>query len=127
MKTSYKVTLAMLAGVGMGAVAMHSLHAQTKPPIYFIGEIEVTDIDGYTKDYAMKARSLLEAAGGRYLAAGQKVTAFDGEAPKRVVVQVWDSLEKLQAARTSAAYTEMRKTGEKYAKFRSFAVEGLAQ
>jgi uncharacterized protein (DUF1330 family) len=127
MKSYYKVTLALVAGIGVGAAAVEALHAQAKPPVYFIGEVDVTDVEGYTKEYATKARAILTAGGAHYLAAGQKVTAFDGEAPKRVVVQVWDSLEKLQAARASAEYTEMRKTGEKYAKFRSFAVEGLPQ
>ena len=32
MKTHYSVTLAMLAGFGLGAVAVEGLHAQAKPP-----------------------------------------------------------------------------------------------
>jgi uncharacterized protein (DUF1330 family) len=55
------------------------------------------------------------------------VTAFDGEAPNRVTVQIWDSVDQLQAYRNSADYKEARKIGEKYAKFRIFAVEGLAR
>jgi hypothetical protein len=51
------------------------------------------------------------ALGGVAGAGAGKVTAFDGEAPKRVAVQVWDSMEQI---------------GEKYAKFRSFAVDGVA-
>jgi uncharacterized protein (DUF1330 family) len=56
-----------------------------------------------------------------------KVTAFDGEAPKRAVVQVWDSMEKIQAWRANPEFIELRKVGDKYAKFRSFAIEGLPQ
>jgi hypothetical protein len=56
------------------------------------------------------------------------VTAFDDEAPKRVVVQVWDSMEKIQASRANPEYKELRKIGEKYAKkFRSFAVNGVSE
>jgi hypothetical protein len=33
-------------------------------------------------------------------------------------------MEKIQAWRKNPEYIELRKTGEKYAKFRSFAVEG---
>jgi uncharacterized protein (DUF1330 family) len=127
MKKYHAVALGTFAGIGIGVAAMQTLHAQSKPPVYYISEIEVTDIDGYTKNYATKGQTIIKAAGGRYLAVGQKVTAFDGEAPKRVVLQVWDSMEKLQALRDSADYKELRKTGEKYAKFRSFAVEGLPQ
>jgi len=128
MKTYYKVTLAMLAGIGIGAAAVHTLHAQAKPPVYFIAEIDVTNLEAYTKEYAPKAQATIKAAGGRLLAAGQKITVFEGEPPKpRVAVQVWDSLEKIQAWRNSAEFKENRKIGEKYAKFRSFAIEGLPQ
>ena len=55
------------------------------------------------------------------------MTAFDGDAPKRVVVQIWDSMEKMRAWRANPEYIELRKVGEKYAKFRSFAVDGLQE
>jgi heme-degrading monooxygenase HmoA len=44
-----------------------------------------------------------------------------------VTIQAWDSLEKAQAWRNSAEYKELRKIGDKYAKFRAYAVEGMAQ
>jgi uncharacterized protein (DUF1330 family) len=129
MKAYRKSVLILFAGIAAGAVAMEVLHAQTaRPPIYLVAENDVTDIDGYTKEYATKARAILTAGGARYLAAGQKVTALDGEPPKaRVVIQVWDSMEKLLATRNSPEYKELRKVGEKYAKFRTFTVEGLPQ
>jgi uncharacterized protein (DUF1330 family) len=133
MKTYYTVTLAMLAGVGLGAAAVQGLHAQAKPPVYYIAEIDVTNPDAYAKEYAPKAQAIIKAAGGRFLAiggaaaSGAKVTAFDGVAPKRVVVQVWDSMEKIQAWRANPEYVALRKVGDQYAKFRSFSVEGLPQ
>src|SRR5262245_43813959 len=81
-----------------------------------------------TKEFAPKAQAALKNAGGRFLAAGQKVMALEGEPSKtRVTIQVWDSLEKMQAAYDSVEYKEARKIGDKYAKFRAFAVEGLSQ
>jgi uncharacterized protein (DUF1330 family) len=128
MKAQYSVPLAMLAGIGVGAVAVQTLHAQATPPIYRISEIQITDVDAYTKEFAPKAQAALKAAGGRFLAAGQKVTALEGEPPKsRVTVQVWESVEKMKAAYDSAEYKEARKIGDKYAKFRAFTVEGLPQ
>jgi uncharacterized protein (DUF1330 family) len=128
MKTHYTVALAMLAGFGLGATAIHGLHAQAKPPVYYIAEIDVTNVEAYTKEYAPKVQATIKAAGGRLLAAGQKVTAIEGEPPKpRVAVLVWDSMEQIQAWRNSAAYKENRTIGDKYAKFRSFAIEGLPQ
>jgi uncharacterized protein (DUF1330 family) len=132
MKTHYTVTLAMVAGFGLGAVAVQGLHAQAKAPVYYVAEIDVTNPDAYAKEYAPKAQALIKAAGGRILAVGgtaggAKVTALDGEAPKRAVVQVWDSMETIQAWRNNPEYKELRKVGDKYAKFRSYTVEGLPQ
>ena len=128
MRTRYMVTLAVVGGFGLGAVTVHGLHAQTKPPVYYIAEIDVTNVDAYTKEYAPKAQALIKASGGRLLAAGQKVTAIEGAPPKpRVAVQVWDSMEKIQAWRNAAEFKENRKIGDKYAKFRAFTVEGLPQ
>ena len=132
MKTRYTVALSMIAGAALGGAAIQGLHAQAKAPVYYIAEIDVTNPDAYAKEYVPKAQAIIKAAGGRFLAVGgaaggAKVTAFDGEAPKRAVVQVWDSMEKIQAWRNNPEYIEARKIGEKYAKFRSFAVEGLSQ
>jgi uncharacterized protein (DUF1330 family) len=127
MKSQYKVTLAMLAGVGIGAVAVHSLHAQAKPPIYFISEIDVSNPDAYAKEFAPKAQAGIKAAGGRALAAGSKVTTIEGAPPKgRVVVMQWDSMEKIQAWLNDPEQQTLRKNvGDKYATFRSFTVEGV--
>jgi uncharacterized protein (DUF1330 family) len=125
MKTQYTVALAMLAGVGLGAVAVQGLHAQTKPPVYYITEIDATNLDAYMKDYAPLAQKTIKDAGGRIVAAGQ-AKSIEGDPPKtRVVVQVWDSAEKLQAWRSSAEYKKAREIGDKYAKFRAFTVEGV--
>ena len=128
MKTYYIVGLSMLTGIGVGAIAVQTLHAQAKPPVYRVSEIEITNVEAYTKEFAPKAQAALKAAGGRFLAAGQNLTALEGDPPKtRVTIQVWESLEKMQAAFNSAEYKEARKIGDKYAKFRAFAVEGLPQ
>ncbi len=109
-------------------VTVQGLHAQAKPPVYYIAEIDVTNLDAYVKEYAPIAQAGIKKAGGRLLAAGQKVTALEGQPPKqRVAVQVWDSMEKIQAWRNSAEFKEARKIGDKYAKFRAFTVEGLPQ
>jgi uncharacterized protein (DUF1330 family) len=133
MRSSYKITMVLLAGVALGALAVEGLHAQAKAPVYYIAEIDVTNPDAYAKEYVPKAQSLIKAAGGRFVAIGGaaanggKVTAFDGDAPKRVVVQVWDSMDKIKAWRANPEYIEHRKLGEKYAKFHSFAVDGVAE
>jgi uncharacterized protein (DUF1330 family) len=131
MKTRYAVALALLAGFGMGVAAVQTLHAQAKAPLYYISEIDATDPAGFAKNYLPVIQPLIKADGGRFVALGGpassgKVTAIEGSPPPpRVAVLVWDSLEQLQAHRNSEAFKQARKIGEKYAKFRSFTVEGL--
>jgi uncharacterized protein (DUF1330 family) len=134
MKTGYTVVLSMIAGAALGGAAIQGLHAQAKPPIYYVAEIDVTNPDAYGKEYAPKMQALIKSHGGRQLAVGgtagagaKQVTAVDGSAPKRAVVQVWDSMEKLQAWRNDSQFKELRQIGEKYAKFRAYAIEGVTQ
>ena len=127
MKMHYTAALSLLAGVALGAAAIQSLHAQAKPPIYYVAEIDVTNADAYAKEYVPKAQALIKASGGRIVAASSKVSAMEGAAPKRVAVITWESMEKLQAWRNSAEFKDNRKTGDKYAKFRSYALEGMPQ
>ena len=128
MKTQYTVALSMLAGAALGATAIQGLHAQAKAPVYTVTEIDVTNVAAYTKEYAPLAQASIKKSGGKLLAAGQKVTSLEGAPPKpRVAIQVWDSLEAVQAWRNSADYKKAREVGNKYATFRAFAVEGLPQ
>ena len=128
MKTHYTVALAMLAGIGVGAAAVQGLHAQANPPVYTVFEIDVTNVDAYTKEYAPSAQASIKNSGGKQLAGGQKVTSLEGTPPKpRVTIHVWDSLEKAQAWYNGAEYKTARKIGDKYATFRAFAVEGVPQ
>jgi uncharacterized protein (DUF1330 family) len=127
MQPRYTAMLTMLAGIGIGAAIVQGLHAEAKPPVYYISEIEISNLDAYLKEYAPKTQAVIEAAGGRVVAAGKPI-AIEGEPPaSRVVVQVWGSMEELQTWRDSEARKEIRPIGEKYAKFRSFAVEGASR
>ena len=134
MNTKYKIALAMLAGVALGAAAVQGLHAQAKPPVYYVAEVEVTNPEAYGKEYAPKAQAIIKSHGGKFLAIGgtaganaKQITGFEGQAPKRAVIQVWESMEKIQAWRNDPEYKKLREIGDKYAKFRSFAIEGMPQ
>jgi uncharacterized protein (DUF1330 family) len=116
--------LAMIAGAALGAAAVQGLHAQAKPPIYLVTEIDVPNLDAYMKEYAPLAQKGIKESGGRFVAAGP-AKAVEGEPSKtRVTVQQWESPEKLQAWRDSAEFKRTREIGNKLAKFRSFYVEG---
>jgi uncharacterized protein (DUF1330 family) len=133
MKTYIGVGLGMLAGTVIGAAAVTGLHAQAKPVVYSITEIDVTNPEAFGKEFAPLAQASIKAAGGRQLAIGGSggagatpVTTLEGTPPKRIVIQAWDSLDQIKAWFNSATYTEARKIGNKYATFRRFAIEGKA-
>src|SRR5471032_1471009 len=120
MKTYYTITLAMLAGA-----AIQSLHAQAKLPAYQVIEVNVKDPELY-KQYAEKAMPLQLQYSARFIARGGKVDTFAGELPKRAVIAVYDSLEKVQALRDSPEYKALVPLRDKAADYRSFIVEGSA-
>ena len=127
MKTYYAVASGMLVGAVMGAAAVQSLHAQSKPPAYVISEIDVTNPDAYAKEFVPLANKALAESGQKRLASGGKTLALAGNPPaSRIVVSVFESMEKAQAAYTSPAYIEARKIGDQYGKLRIFAVEGIS-
>src|SRR6476646_12284557 len=121
----------MLAGTLIGAAAVSGLHAQAKPPVYLVTEIDVTNPDAYAKEFALKAQATIKAAGGRFIVIGgvagvgaKPVTGLQGTPPKRVTIQAWDSLDAVKAWFNGADYQAALKVGEKYATFRRYAIEG---
>jgi len=127
MRTHFTVALSTLVGIAIGAIAGQGLQAQSKAPVYTVTEVEVTNIERFLKEYVPLAQASDRAARGRVIAVGAKIIALDGVAPSRAAIQRWDSLEKMHAWRNSSEFKKAREVGNKYAKFRSFAIEGLPQ
>jgi uncharacterized protein (DUF1330 family) len=127
MKARYAIALALLTGAGAGAAAVQALHAQAKPPVIYVAEIDVTDAAGYQRDFAPKSQAAVRASGAKFLVLGGKTTALRGDPPKsRIVIQQWESMEKLMDWYNSPAQKELIAIQDKYAKVRVFAVEGVA-
>ena len=134
MKTRYTVILSMIAGAALGGAAIQGLHAQAKPPVYLVTEIDVSNPEAYGKEFAPKAQASIRAAGGKQIAIGgaggagaKGITTLEGTPPKRAVIQQWDSIEQIKAYRDSAAFKELLPMRNKLAKFRTYTVEGIAQ
>ena len=131
MKQYIGLGLTMLAGTAIGAAAVTGLHAQAKPPVYLVTEIDVTNPEAYGTEFAPKAQATIKAAGGRFVVIGgtagvgaKPITAMAGTPPKRLTIQAWDSMDALNAWYKGADYQAALKIGEKYATFRRFAIEG---
>jgi len=126
MKTRSTVALSMLAGIVLGAIAVEGIHAQARIPTYYIAEVEVTNLEGYAKDFLPRDEANIKAFGGRILATGPNVATIEGDPPKsRVVLLVWENIENLQSWRNAPQSRDIQVIGHKYAKFRSFTVEGV--
>jgi uncharacterized protein (DUF1330 family) len=87
----------------MGAAAVTSLHAQAKPAVFVITEIDISDPEGYGNEFVPKAQAI-KAVGAKFLAIGRvggagakTITSLEGTPPKRVTIQQWDSHDALKA------------------------------
>jgi uncharacterized protein (DUF1330 family) len=127
MKVRKAVAWSMLAGAVVGGAAVQALHAQTEPPVYMVAINEITDQEGYTKQYLPTAQKTIKDHGGVYVAAGPG-TQIDGSFPKgRVVILRWENMEALNGWRHSPEYETVRKVGERFARYNLVAVEGVKQ
>jgi uncharacterized protein (DUF1330 family) len=126
MRTPFVVALSLTAGALLGATAVHGVQAQARPKAYVVGEIDVTDPEGYAREFGPLARkALAEGPGYRALALGGKTTVIAGPPPKqRVIINVFDSVDDAVKAYSSPAFLKAKKIGDKYATFRTFVVEG---
>ena len=70
MKQYFGLGLAALAGAALGAAAVSGLHAQAKPPVYLVTEIDVSNPQAYGKEFAPIAQATIKKAGGRLVAIG---------------------------------------------------------
>ena len=121
----------MLAGTMIGAAGISVLHAQAKPAVYLVTEIDVTNPEAYGKEFAPKAQASIKASGGKFVVIGgaggasaKPVSALVGVPPKRVTIQTWDSVDAIKAWYNGSEYQDALKIGEKYATFRRYIVEG---
>ena len=91
-----------------------------------ITEVEILDQAAFD-EFSPKVPATMQPFGGKYLARGGKVISLEVDAPKRVVVSVYDNVEKAQAWRDSAAWKEFVPTRSKAVKGRAYIVEGVTQ
>jgi uncharacterized protein (DUF1330 family) len=123
MKAACTVLLSMVAGIALGAAVIQTLHAQAKPPVYMVAINEVSNQEGYTKEYVPPAQKSVKDHGGVYVAAGPG-TQVTGNLPNGPVVIVrWESMEALERWRNAPDFQAALKIGEKYAKYNIIAVE----
>jgi uncharacterized protein (DUF1330 family) len=126
MNTKSKTVLAVVAGAALGAAAVQGLHAQAKPKAYLVTETEVLDRAALST-YVPQVRDAAKAAGGNldFLPPGENIVALVGDAPKRVGVSEWESMDKAKAWFNSAERKALAPQRDKAQKItRQYLVEG---
>ena len=123
-----KFTAAIACGMLVGGGTIQLLHAQVKPPAFVIAEITVTDEAGYKENFLKPAQKTIAEHGGKYLAGGfNKTLSLAGtEPPNRVVLLQFANMDAVKEWRKEGEADLENDVGEKYAKFRVYAVEGVS-
>ena len=126
MKTQYMIAVALLAGVGIGAAAVQTLHAQAKPKAWSVSEVEPVSGATISPAYLKEVREAIAKAHGRPMrtANGRVVGIEGGAPPKRSAIVEWDSLDDAVAFYKSDTWKKLAAEREKTQKtIRRYAVE----
>jgi uncharacterized protein (DUF1330 family) len=126
MKMVRKLALTAMAGaIGIaGAATLYAQQPKTAPA-YLIVEVDIRDTATFQK-YAAAIPGTVAPFGGRFIVRGGKTDALEGDAPKRIIVIAFDSMEKAQGWWNSPAYAEIRPIRHSSAVARLYFVEGTA-
>jgi len=116
--------LAMFAGIAIGAVAVQSLHAQSKPKAYTVAEIEVVDAAAQAAYTPTIVAEIGFAGGIPVNNPGGNIVGIIGEAPKRIAINEWATLDKARAFYNSPEWKKLAPQRDKALKItRLYAVE----
>ena len=124
MNAKFALAGLLVAGAVIGSVITSALRAQSSPPGYVVAEVAIHDLDVFTKEYAPKLPATLQPYGGRFLVAGGKLTALEGDVPQRFVIIAFDGVEKARAWYDSPAYQELVPVRQRASKTTLFIAEG---
>ena len=124
MKIRHSLPLAMVVGIGIGSVAVQTLHAQAKPKAYQVTELEIINEEEW-KTFSQAVRASQQTASGRNLRTARgKVVSFVGDAPKHVGITEFDSLDQAVAYRNGSAFKDLDPLRNKAIKIvRQYTVE----
>jgi hypothetical protein len=86
MKTNYKIAIALVAGAAIGGAAIQGLHAQAKPIAYVVAEVDVTNPEGYAKEFLpLATKALSDGGSGFKVVAGGKTSRLKAHRPRRAM------------------------------------------
>ena len=129
MHPKFEKTIAVVGSFMLGAGAIQALHAQGKPPAYVVAEVNVKDRAGYEENFLNSTKTDISQHGGKYLAGGydKTLSLVGAELPNRVLIIQFPNMDAVKEWRKQGEEDMENTVGAKYATFRIYAVEGVAQ
>ena len=127
-----KCTLGLAVSALVGAVTLiavtQRLYAQESKslPSYIVVEQEVLDAEA-VKKFSACVGPTLKPFNAKVLVRGGKTDVIEGDAPKRIVIFVFESAAVARNWVNSAAHKACQPLQEKAMRERAYIVEGLAQ
>jgi uncharacterized protein (DUF1330 family) len=120
---------AAIFGAALGTAVAAGRQAAATPKAYIVTEVDVTgDPEVFQRDYAAHAAATTVPFGGRYLVRGGPSVSLEGDPPKgRIVISVFDSVERAQAWRNSPEYVKIAAVRLREATSRQYIVEGVPE
>jgi len=95
-------------------------------PAYAIFDVEIHDPDKY-REYMVRVKPALEAAGARYLVRGGAHTVREGDwTPRRLVLLEFPSIAAFETFYNSPAYRELKSIRDAASSARAVTVEGIS-
>jgi len=129
MHPKFEKTIAVVGSFMLGAGAIQALHAQAKPPAYVVAEVNVKDRAGYEENFLKSTKTDISQHGGKYLAGGydKTLSLVGAELPNRVLIIQFPNMDAVKEWRKQGEEDMENTVGGKYATFRIYAIEGVAQ
>ncbi len=92
---------------------------------YAIFDVTITDLEKY-KEYMLKVKPVIEAAGGKYLVRGGQHTVHEGNwNPTRLVLLEFPSAEAMRSFYESPDYRALKAMRESCSRANLVSVEGV--
>lgn len=128
MTTKIKLAAILASSFAFSCIDFGVLHAQNKiSPAFWITEtLEVSDQAAFL-NVIKGVPATLQPFGGQYIVLGGKIAPGEGSPPRRITIVAFDSLEKAQQWFNSPTAAAARGEAQKFAKIRSYFVEGVAK
>src|SRR5689334_5852663 len=127
---SMRITLAatLSSAFVSSNIGLSALHAEnnTSPAFWITETLDVSD-QAAVLNVIKGVPATIHPFGGQYIVLGGKIAPREGSPPRRITIVAFDNLDKAQQWFDSPTATAARAEAQKFAKIRSYFVEGVAK